>query len=338
MATVNRSALINKMHKVLKKHYTPTPIPERPTLEHLLYACCLENAPYEAADKAYAALSTAFFDWNEVRVSTVKELSEVMHMLPEPTVAAGHVKHVLQTVFEATYSFDIEAMKKMPLGQAQQKLQKYDGVTAFGLAYVTQAALGGHAIPLDRGLLEVFAILGLATDQEKAAHAVPGLERAIPKNKGVEFGSLAHQLAADLVHSPNSPNVHKILLEIAPDCKDRLPKRGTKLIRSPEPSAEKEKLKPVEAAKQTDAAKPGKTGAVPGLEPTAEPKSAESKSGRLKAQASEKKPPVKKEEGAKPADEKPSAHKAAPSKPTAPKAGVAKKKSTAAGLAKRKPR
>ncbi|HWB13680.1 MAG TPA: hypothetical protein VG826_30925 [Pirellulales bacterium] len=336
MATVNRSALINKMHKVLKKHYEPTLIPERPALEHLLYACCLENAPYEAADKAYAALSTAFFDWNEVRVSTVKELAEVMHMLPEPATAASNVKHVLQTVFEATYSFDVESLKKMPLGQAQQKLQKYDGVTPFALAYVTQAALGGHAIPLDRGLLEVFGILGLATEQEKTAHAVPGLERAIPKNKGVEFASLAHRLAADLVHSPSSPNLHKLLLEIAPDCKDRLPKRGAKLIRPSEPSADKERPQSAEAAKTVDSSKAAKGAAGSAAEAKSpESKSTEPKSARIKAQAVDKKSPSKKEEPARPVDEKSSAHKAAPSKP-AP--GPAKKKSTAAGLAKRKPR
>ena len=326
MATVNRSALINKMHKVLKKHYKPVPIPQRPALEHLLYACCLENAHYEAADKAYAALSTAFFDWNEVRVSTVKELAEVMHMLPEATSAASNLKHVLQTVFEATYSFEIESLKKLPLGQAQQKLQKYDGVTPFAVAYMTQAALGGHAIPLDRGLLDAFVILGLATEQEKSTHNVPGLERAIPKNKGVEFGSLAHQLGADLVQSPTSPNLHKVLLEIAPDCKERLPKRGAKPAKPPEPPPEKVKPKPAETAKTSEPSKPSK--------PTAE----ESKASKVRAPASEKKPqPKKGEPAAKPADAKPAAHKAASPKPAAPKA-PAKAKSAAARLAKRKPR
>jgi endonuclease-3 len=104
MATLNRTALINRMHKVLKKHYKPVPIPERSALEHALYACCLENAHYEPADKAYTAVSTTFFDWNEVRVSTVKELAEVMHMLPAPAAAAGNLKRVLQSVFEASYS------------------------------------------------------------------------------------------------------------------------------------------------------------------------------------------------------------------------------------------
>jgi hypothetical protein len=340
MATPNRTALISKMHKVLKKHYKPVPIPERPTLEHLLYACCLENAHYEAADKAYAAASTTFFDWNEVRVSTVKELAEVMHMLPEPAAAAGNLKRVLQSVFEASYSFDLEALKKMPLGQAQQKLQKHEGVTPFAVAYVTQAALGGHSIPLDRGLLDVFGVLGLATDQEKAAHSVPGLERAIPKNKGVEFGSQAHQLGADLVHSPYSPNLHKTLLEIAPDCKERLPKRSAKPAKPPEAAHATDKIDkahaaaPVVAAKSktappAEAHKPSVKAALSAEEPKAE---------KGKAPVAGKKPLAKKDEPpAKHAPEK-AAHKAAPSKPAATKTSGGKAKSAAAGLAKRKPR
>ena len=64
---------------MLKKHYKPVPPPaDRPLLEQLLYACCLENTRYEPAEQAFTALAKGFFDWNEVRVSTVKELAEVM--------------------------------------------------------------------------------------------------------------------------------------------------------------------------------------------------------------------------------------------------------------------
>lgn len=329
MATQNRTALINKVHKVLKKHYKPVPIPERPALEHVLYACCLENASYEVADKAYAAVSSTFFDWNEVRVSTVKELAEVMHSLPEPAVAAGNLKRVLQSVFEASYSFDLEALKKLPLGQAQQKLQKHPGVTPFVVAYFTQAALGGHAIPLDRGLLDVFGVLGLATEQEKAAHSVPGLERAIPKNKGVEFGSLAHQLGADLVHSPHSPNLHKTLLEIAPDCKDRLPKRTAK------PAKAEPAVAPPEKHARHDKHETAAPSAAAEAKPTKAAAAAHTpKPAKDKAPATSKKPTKKEETTAKPPVEK-AAHKTA--KPAATK-GSTKAKPSPAGLAKRKPR
>ena len=44
------------------------------TLEHLLYGCLLETARYDAADEAFAKLKELYFDWNEIRVTTVTEV------------------------------------------------------------------------------------------------------------------------------------------------------------------------------------------------------------------------------------------------------------------------
>ena len=202
--------------------------PERPVLEHLLFACCLENARYAAAEEAFAAMVEAFFDWNEIRVSSVRELAEVMARLPDPPAAAGRLKRVLQHVFEDSYSFDLEELRKKNLGPAIDALKKIDGTTPFSVAYVVQAALGGHAIPLDAGTLEVMRILGLATDEDVAGGAIPGLERAIPKSSGVEFASLLQQLGADFAENPFAAELREKLLEIDPEAKSRLPKRGAK--------------------------------------------------------------------------------------------------------------
>ncbi len=228
MANPNRAALLTKAHKVLKKHYKPVVHAERPILEQLLYAACAENAHYDRAEQAYQALVTRFFDWNEVRVSTTRELAEVMSMLPDPEAVASNIRKLLYGVFETTYSFEIEALKKQNLGQAIQRLKKFGGASEFMVAFATQNGLGGHAVPVDRGALEALLCLGIINEAEKAEQTVPGMERAIPKNKGVEFGSLLHQLGADMVAGPYSPALHKILLEIAPEAKDRLPKRHHK--------------------------------------------------------------------------------------------------------------
>src|SRR4051794_13268190 len=125
MSTPNRAALLTKLHKVLKKHGKTTHFPgEQPLLESMLFASCLENAHYEVAERVYAAVRANFFDWNEVRVSTVKELAEVMDPLPEPEAAATRLKGILQSVFESDYSFDLEALKKQNIGAAVKRLQK----------------------------------------------------------------------------------------------------------------------------------------------------------------------------------------------------------------------
>src|SRR5262245_4076590 len=246
MAGSSRSSLIAKMHKVLKQHYKPISLDgDRPLLEHMLYACCLENAPYDKAEKVYQHINTSFFDWNEVRVSTVKELAEAMRELPDPAAAAANLKSILQNVFEATYSFELESVKKQNIGVGIKRLEKMQGASQFVVAYTTQHALGGHSIPLDRGALDVLYIVGIASEAESRSGNVTGLERAIPKNKGAEFGSLLHQLVADYVANTQSPAVKNILIAINPDAKNRIPKRGQKkLFPDPVPPAPPVHAKP----------------------------------------------------------------------------------------------
>jgi len=86
----NRQQLVAKLHKALRAQYKPVvPNTSRPMLEQVLYACCLENAPYDVAEKALARLLKEYFDLNEVRVTTVVELAETLHDLPDPARAAN---------------------------------------------------------------------------------------------------------------------------------------------------------------------------------------------------------------------------------------------------------
>jgi endonuclease III len=224
--STNRSGIISKVYKVLKKHYKPVAPPaDRTALEHLLYGCLLENARYEAADEAFARLKELYFDWNEIRVTTVTELAEGMAGVPDAVAAAQRVKKALQSIFESNYSFDIETLKKQNLGKAEKDLEKVNGTTSFVRAYVTQNALGGHSIPVSKGAIDALYAVGVVNDSEADKGQVPGLERAIPKNKGVEFGSLLQQLGADLLASPGSGKLKSVLSEIDPDFKERLTAR-----------------------------------------------------------------------------------------------------------------
>jgi endonuclease-3 len=239
MSNPNRSELINTTYKVLKEHYQPwQPPADRTLFEHLLYACCLENARPEAADEAFAKLQQTFYDWNEVRVTTVKELAETMSSLPDGAAAAKRLKQALQHIFETHYSFDIESLKKQNLGKAVKDIEAIRGVTPFVTDYVTQHGLGGHAIPLSQSIIDVLMILGVVTEAEAKRNSVPGLERAIPKAKGIEFASLLHQLAAEFLLSPASSKLRALLLQIAPDAKERWAKRSAKPAETPPPEPE----------------------------------------------------------------------------------------------------
>jgi endonuclease-3 len=329
MTSVSRTAQFAKVQKVLKKYYKPVAREaDRPVLDHLLFACCLEDAHYEAAEEAFAALVHTFFDWNEVRVTSIAELAEVMANLPDPRAAANRVKRVLHSVFEATYSFELEDRRKKNLGPTIKWLEKLDGTTRFSVACVVQAALSGHAIPIDTGTMRVLRLLDLVTEKDAAAGVVPGLERAVSKSKGVEFGSLLHQLGADFTANPYAPTVREILLQINPDVQQRLPKRR----------ADRESKKPpaTAAAEAPPPAGPTPQAATRPKKKAAEPDTAggpvQAAATTEKAAAARKRPPADAKKTSRPVPQ------SGDTQETAADADAPKKKSASSGLAKRKPR
>jgi len=230
MATPTRTQQLTKLQKVLKQNYKAVlPDTGRPVLEQVLFACCLENAGYEAAEKAFSQLGENYFDLNEVRVTTVAELAEALQQLPDPARAALSLRRVLQSVFESTYSFSLEHAKKNSIANGIKTLQGLQGVPAFVTSFVVSTGLGGHTIPLDDGALAVLWLSGLITQEEYDSRTVPWLERAIPKKAGKEFASLLHQFGADLLANIHSPALRKHILAINPDAKDLFPKRGASL-------------------------------------------------------------------------------------------------------------
>ena len=113
MSASNRASLIGKLQTALKKFYQPLPTqPTRPLLEHVLYASLLEDAPADLADEGMAKCEQEFFHWNEVRVTTITELSQVLENLPDPQKAARRLKSNLQAIFEEFYTFDLDHLKK----------------------------------------------------------------------------------------------------------------------------------------------------------------------------------------------------------------------------------
>jgi endonuclease-3 len=327
--TTNRTAVISKVYKVLKKHYKPAAPPaDRTALEHLLYGCLLENARLELADEAFAKLKELYFDWNEIRVTTVTELAEGMSGIPDSAAAAQRIKRSLQSIFEANYSFDIELLKKQNLGKAEKDLERVNGTTPFVRAYVTQNALGGHSIPVSKGAIDVLYAVGVINDSEADKGIVPGLERAIPKNKGVEFGSLLQQVGADLLASPGSSKLKALLAEIDPEFKDRLADRQGRL----EAAAAAAVVAAKEARDKARADARAAAAAVAKPAPKGSAKDAAKSAGKAASAPEAGKPKEKEIAKSKPAP--PPAKK----KPEPQAAEKESRQSAAKGLAKKKPR
>jgi endonuclease-3 len=207
MATaINKQRVLSQLFTAVKKQYDPPEPAERPVLEQLLYALCREDATREQADQAFRNLQERFFDWNEVRVSSTREIEEAVTDLPHAEARAQRLIHLLQEVFEANFSFDLEPLQKAGVKAAAKKLSRYQAANDFAIAWVIQQTLGGHAIPLDGSSLRVLRRLGLIEEGGEDIEALrTSLEHVVPKARGTLFNELvshvAHEYCYD--HNPN---------------------------------------------------------------------------------------------------------------------------------------
>ncbi len=301
-----RNERISKLFRVARPKFSPvSPPANRTLLEHLVYACLLEDATFDAADEVFARLQLDYVDWNEIRVTTPVELAELMRPMPEPDVTALRLRRSLHGLFEAHYSFDLEFLKKENLGKAIEQIGKYRGMTPFAVAWVTQHGLGGHSIPVDQSLMNLMVILGIVDAAEAQGMKVTGMERVIPKNQGVEFGSVVHQLAVAWRTTPFSNDLRALLKKIAPDCESRFPKRGgkAKVAASPPPPVAEPKKKKPEKPELSRPAPPKKIAAKPANPPPRNAASSKPAAGKKnkpvppKPAASKSRPPARKDAG-----------------------------------------
>lgn len=322
MTNAERAVVLKRMVTVLKKNFkVERPDVNRTPIEQLIYAICLENASFSAADDVYNALTHNYFDWNEVRVSSSRELAETMKNLPEPAQTGLRLKRILHYIFDQKYSFEIDEIKRMSVKAFNEYVAKMENVTPFNSAYVMMTVMGRHSIPVSSGEFEVLDILGLIDDKDREKNSVSWLERVIEKKKAIEFFSLLHQLAALYVKNPFGRKVMDILTAIVPTCKDRIPKRR-KTDEEIQPALPELASQPTQPESKPEPEPTAKPEAKPADKPEEKKSSADQKPAEQKPV--QKKPVEKKSAEKKTVDKKPAVKKTAEQKP-AEKKSVEKK-------------
>jgi len=356
MPSLTKNQKIEALVKLVQKRSRGaglTAPPQRTVLETLIYAALLENATFDKADLAYTVLENSYVDWNEIRVCTVRELADTLTNLPHPEAAADRVRQALQGIFEKTYMFDLEEMRKKGKALAEhiKSLESMSAGTPYMIQYAAQVALDGHLIPFDEASLRIMRRLGLShVSSDGTKEVCIGLDRVILKKSSLTFAAQLHHFAAGYYDVPDSPELLSQLSAIDPEAvkrnwtspitasssaKTTVPPASEVKPESPgtKPQASKnipeavsvtppvkkstkkskEKVPPVKSV----AASPKKP-AVPAKKvPSKEPSSKVSKESPKKQKAPPKKPESKKPEKPVPPPKKPAAVKGAksPAKP-----------------------
>jgi endonuclease-3 len=144
--------------------------------------------------------------------------------LPRPEAAAERLRKALQGVFEKTYSFDLEDLRKKgkALSEHIKFLESIPAGTSYMIQYTAQVALDGHVIPLDEASLRIMRRLGLSQVSSDGTQEIcAGLDRVILKKSSLAFAAQLHHFAAGYYDVPDSPELLSQLSAIDGDAVGR---------------------------------------------------------------------------------------------------------------------
>lgn len=196
----DRAAILKKLLPAIKKNYkVVVPKNDRPVLETMLYAICLEDVSVDEAEKAYERLGQEFPDLNEIRVSSISEIERAFVGLPRAEWRSFHVRSVLQYVFEKSFAFEFESLRKKTLELAQKQLAKIKHLSNFVRSYTLQSVIGAHLIPIDESMARTLVWLGLVPPNQDAEQMGETLKAVVRKAEVQQFCFSIRCLSTDRV-------------------------------------------------------------------------------------------------------------------------------------------
>ena len=274
----DKSQVCRKFVTALHKLYGKSvPKIELPVIETLLFAACLEDNPWAPAEAGLKKLIATFFDLNEIRVSSVNELELVLAPLNKADWKGLRIRSILRSIFESTYSYDFEKLRRQTLEQAVKTLKKMPDVTPFIRDFVLHEILGSHIVCLDESMLTAAKWLGLVPETVDLNDGSEYLKGGLKKSEVSEFCYLLRCLSTDPRFVPRFSD-HADTEQCMADVMDRFAELQLPPKRKPnKPPAAKEVSRPekVEAAKKSMATIPTKP--VSPVKPVAPAKAAPAK-------------------------------------------------------------
>jgi endonuclease-3 len=167
-----------------------------PVLETMLFAACLENNSWDATEQGYDRLNKMYYDLNEIRVSSVAEIEETLNS-PQGDWSGLRIRSILRFVFETTYTYDYDKLKRLTQESGQKRLKKIDNMSPFIRNFTIQHCLGGYLVSLDEVSTRAAIHLGIVPPGSNEEQAGEFLKQGLKKADTSAFMHALRCLATD---------------------------------------------------------------------------------------------------------------------------------------------
>lgn len=193
---------IRRLFNQVKKEGGATALPavEEP-VEALLRGVLGDYAADARAASALSRLRTAVVDLNELRVTPVSEIVEIIGAdYPFCRKAATDLSAALNAVYNRLHHLDLSFLKKSARRSAEAFLHSLETVNAHARATVILRCLKGHAVPVDAAMYQLLRRGGCVETDATVDQVQKFLASNLRPSEAASFYVLVKRYAA--AHAP----------------------------------------------------------------------------------------------------------------------------------------
>jgi len=186
------SKKIQALYRTLsRKHQKVQQVGDEQVTDAIIYAIASSELSEKSASSAVKKLADHFVDWNDLRVSWIDEIVDVLHKDTQATrnIASALIQ-VLNGIFNQHHKVSLDALKNTGKRPARQALEKVEGISRFVVDYCMLRSLHGHAIPLTEKMLEYLRNNELVDPNADEQQIGGFLAKQIPAKNGYDFYAL----------------------------------------------------------------------------------------------------------------------------------------------------
>ena len=140
----------------------------------------------DEARHGFQKLKNSFVDWNEVRISSIREIQEFLGSSSSSLELAVFIKDLLEHLHAKLHSLDLEFLAEKNLGEVREFLRAIKGMDAVTINMVLRLRKEYPILPLTPSMEQTLGRVGVVRTQDsrdrkgKSLHELLDLEDAVP--------------------------------------------------------------------------------------------------------------------------------------------------------------
>lgn len=173
-----------------KKHRAGTPPEGLPVLEKLILYLLTSEAPQTNATRALRLMREEFVDWNDFRVSSIREIASVMEECRITVELAYTLKEILGQIYTLGHNTSLDFLLEEDPDMARRYVGRLKALPSWAGTYLLASTGKATAVPLDPHTSRICQRLGLFGRKSSVQTRVQTLKSIVSENDALRFHHL----------------------------------------------------------------------------------------------------------------------------------------------------